>query len=295
MSRVLLAAVMVALAAAAAAAEPVRVGVFVPATPFEGAGARLEFANRLAAHIGGGQGVGKVYGRAGDFASALRKGDIDVAVVEASYLASTTASVAVVAVAVRGGDTRVGWELVARSGAAGAAGLLGLAGKKVLVPSVGGREREFVLEAMLGGELPADFFRVEASPDVLSAVTALGLGKADAAVVPGGLTLPAGVTRVTTLPAVSWPVLVVSAKATAAVQALAAERALSFGGSGAITGFRAASADAYRGLARRFGRPVRRGPLVIPAVRLAVGVLIDDRTFAIEPGDLRRYAAPPVR
>ena len=276
------------LAVGSAAADPLRVGLFAPSTQFDGTGARLEFATKLAKHIGGDDAVGRVYGKASDFASALRKGDIDLAVVDATYLAASGGSYAVLAVAVRGGDTRGGWDLVARGTVDS---VLALKGKTVLVPSVGGREAAFVGEAMLGGELPADFFKVEASPDVLSAIAALGLGKSEAAVVPSGLTLPAGTNRVVSLPAVSWPILIASPKASADVQARAAERAPSFGGSGAISGFRSGTADAYKSLLRRFGRPQRRGPMVLPNLRIAVGDLIESRTFKIDPGDAKKYVA----
>lgn len=286
--RALVVAMIVVLTTGVAAAERLRVGVFAPATPFEGTGARLEFATRLAKHIGGDDAVGRVYGKAGDFASALRKGDIDLAVVDATYLAAVGGGHAVLAVAVRGGDTRAGWDLVARGNVGS---VMALKGKTVLVPSVGGREAAFVGEVMLGGELPADFWKVEASPDVLSAVAALGLGKVDAAVIPAGLSLPAGTNRVVSLPAVSWPLLIASPKASADIQALAAERAPSFTGSGAISGFRSSSPDAYKSLARRFGRPQRRGPMVVPNLRIAVGDLVEGRTFTIDPGDVKKYAA----
>jgi hypothetical protein len=274
--------------AAAASAEPLRVGVYAPATPFEGTAARLDFANKLAKHIGGADAVGRVYGKASDFSSALRKGDIDLAVVDTTYLAASGGTYAVLAVAVRGGDTRVTWDLVARGTIDS---VLELKGKTVLSPVVGGRETAFVNEALLGGELPPDFFKVESSPDVLSAIAALGIGKADAAVVPSGLSLPSGTNRVVTLPAISWPVLIASPRASADTQALAAERSLTFGGAGAISGFRSGSADAYKTLARRFGRPVRRGPMVMPNLRITVGELIEGRTFKIDPGDARRYVA----
>ena len=276
------------VSAGLAAAEPLRVGVFAPATPFEGTGARLDFATKLAKHLGGPDAVGRVYGKASDFASALRKGDIDLAVADTTYLAATGGSYAVLAVAVRGGDTRIGWDLVARGTVDS---VLALKGKVVLSPPVGGRETAFVSEALLGGELPADFFKVEASPDVLSAIAALGIGKADAAVVPSGLSLPAGTNRVVSLPVISWPVLIASPKASASIQELAAERALTFTGSGAISGFRSGSSDAYKTLARRFGRPQRRGPMVVPNLRIAVGELIEGRVFKIDPGDARRYIA----
>jgi ABC-type amino acid transport substrate-binding protein len=281
-------ALMLALTAGVAAAEPLRVGLFAPATPFEGTGARLDFATKLAKHLGGPDAVGRVYGKASDFASALRKGDIDLAVADTTYLAATGGAYAVLAVAVRGGDTRTGWDLVARGAVDN---VLALQGKTVLSPPVGGREAAFVGEALLGGELPAGFFKVESSPDVLSAIAALGIGKADAAVVPSGLALPAGTNRVVSLPAISWPLLIASPRASASIQALAAERALTFSGSGAISGFRSGSSDAYKTLARRFGRTPRRGPMVVPNLRIAVGELIEGRVFAIDPGDARRYVA----
>jgi hypothetical protein len=286
--KALVVAAMLMLASGVAAAAPLRVGVFAPSTPFEGTGARLEFATRLAKHIGGDDAVGRVYGKASDFAAALRRGDIDLAVVDATYLAAVGGNHAVLAVAVHGGETRTGWDLVARGSIDS---VMGLKGKTVLVPSVGGRESAFVGEAMLGGELPADFWKVESSPDVLSAVAALGLGKAQAAVVPAGLSLPAGTNRVVSLPQVSWPLLIASPRASADVQALAAERALTFTGSGAISGFRSSNADAYKSLGRRFGRPQRRGPMVLPNLRIAVGDLLEGRTFAIDPGDVKKYAA----
>lgn len=281
-------ALVLTASAATAAAEPLRVGLYAPATPFEGTAARLDFVTRLARHLGGADAVGRVYGKAGDFASALRKGDIDLAVVDTTYLAAAGGSYAVLAVSVRGGDTRATWDLVARGTVDS---VLALKGKTVITPAVGGREAAFVGEALLGGELPADFFKVEASPDVLSAIAALGIGKADAAVVPSGLALPSGTNRVVSLPAISWPVLIASPKATAEIQAVAAERSLTFPGAGPISGFRSGSPDAYRALARRFGRPQRRGPMVTPNLRIAVGELIEGRTLRIEPPDARRYLA----
>jgi hypothetical protein len=195
-------AALVAALAGTAAAAPVT-SACAPSTPFDGT-ARLDFANKLAAHLAGADGVGRVYGKASDFAAALAKGDVQLAVVDAEFLATTGAPHTALAVAVRDGDTAAPWQLVAR----GAAGILELRGKTVLVPITDGRHAAFVDNALLGGELAAGFWKIEPSPDALSAVAAVGLGKADAAVVPSGVALPAGVTRVATLPSVSWPVLI---------------------------------------------------------------------------------------
>ena len=86
-----------------------------------------------------------------------------------------------IAAAVRGGESSHGWQLVAR----GADKLDALKGKRVLVPGIGGRETELVLNVLLGGEVAKDFFaKIETAPDTVSALAALGLGKADAVVVP---------------------------------------------------------------------------------------------------------------
>ena len=285
----LIAALLLGLVGAAAAA-PVTVGLYAPSTPFDGTAARLEFANKLAAHLAGADGVGRVYGKASDFAAALAKGDVQLAVVDAEFLATTSAAHTALAVAVRDGDTAATWQLVARGGASG---ILDLRGKTVLAPVTDGRHAAFVDNALLGGELPAGFWTVESSPDALSAVAAVGLGKADAAVVPAGVALPAGVTRVVTLPSVSWPVLIAAKDAPAAVIAAARDRAPSFGGSGAIAGFRTAGADGYRGLARRMKKTLRQAPLIVPNLRITVGELIAGRTFAVAPPPLTGYFAAP--
>ncbi len=283
----LLALTVLGAAVAPAAAEPVTVGVFVPSTPFEGTAARLEFAGKLATHLAGPDGVGRVYGKSSDFAAALAKGDIQLAVVDASFLAASGAAHIDLAVAVRGGDTAVAWQLVAR---APIAAILDLRGKTVVAPVAA--PGDFVLNAMFGGELPAGFLKVEASPDVVSAVSAVALGKADAAVVPGGVALPGGVTAIAVLPSVSWPVLIAARGAPVDVVARARERAGSFAGSGAIAGFRAGGADGYLALARRLRRAVRQAPMLLPNLRITVGALIEGRTFTIPRAPMASYLAP---
>ena len=284
-----LAAALIATAPGAARAEPVTVGVFVPSAPFDGAAARLELANKLAAHLVGPDGVGRVYGKSSDFAAALARGEVQLALVDASFLAASGAAHTDLAVAVRDGDVAVAWQLVAR---APIAGVLDLKGKTVVAPV--DSPADFVENAMLGGELPPGFLRAMASPDVLSAVTAVELGRAAAAVVPGGVALPAGVTRVATLPAVSWPVLIAARGAPADVVARARERAASFAGSGALSGLRAAGAETYQPLARRLRRAVRQAPMLLPNLRITVGALVEGRTFTIARPALSSYVTPPA-
>lgn len=272
-----------------ASAEGITVGLFAPTAPFPSTSARVELASKLGEHLGravGSAGSGKVFARGSDFAAAVKKGEVDVAVVDAAYLAVAGGNYTVLAAAVRNGESTHGWQLVAR----GTDKLATLKGKRVLVPGIGGRESELVLSVLFGGEVGKDFFaKIETAPDTVSALAALGLGKADAVVVPHGAELPAGASVVLELPALSGPVLVAYGLTPQQRQAVTTA-ALAFKGDAVIAGFRGSDADAVRSIARRFTVPVKRGPLALPAIRLLVGDLVEGRTFTIERTPITAFA-----
>lgn len=275
-----LALALVAGAAAAARADTVTVGVFAPSAPFPSTAARVELATRLGEQLGralGGTGVGRVYARATDFAAAVRKGEVTIALVDAAYLAGT-GGYAVIAGAVHGGDTAQRWQVIAR---AGTHTLAELRGKRVLVPSNGGREADLVLNVLLGGA-ERDLFKIEAAPDTASAIAALGLGKADAAFVPAGVEPPAGTAQVVALPALPTPVLVAYGAVSPARRAALARAAASFTGDAIIAALRETGDAGVREIARRFAAPVKRGALLVPAVRVVTGELVDARSRSIE-------------
>lgn len=290
MKRLLVLAMLVL--SATAQAQNVTVGLFAPTAPFPSTPARVDLASKLGDHIGkalGGSGSGKVFARGADFAAAVKKGEVTIALVDAAYLAVAGGNYTVVAAAVRGGESMHGWQLVAR----GTDKLSALKGKRVLVPGIGGREGDFVQNVMFGGEIAKDFFgKIEPAPDTVSALAALGLGKADAAIVPAGVALPQGAAVILQLPALSGPVLVVYGTATQNKQAIA-EAAGSFKGDATVASMKAADSEAVRAVARRFVVPVKRGPLAVPAIRVLVGDLVEGRTFAIERTPITAFAAKP--
>ena len=279
--------------ATAARADNLTLGVFAPSAPFPSTAARVELASRLGDHLGkalGGTGTGRVYARGADFTAAVRKGEIALAVVDAAYLASR-GGYTVIAGSLQGGDIHRGWQLVARAGST----LTGLAAKRVLVPSNGGREIDFVVNVLLGGEVARDFFgKVEAASDTTSALAALGLGNADAAVVPVGVDLPAGIARVIALPAIANPILVAYGTVSAAQRSTLAIAAASFKGDATIAGFRAGDDEPVRAIAKRYAIAAKRGPLAVPALRLVIGDLIERRTFSIERTSPAAFAITPV-
>ena len=301
-----LALALVIAAASGARAGTLTVGVFAPAAPFPSTAARVELAGKLADQVGralGQPASGKVFARAGDFAAAVKKGEIAVALVDATYLAAAGTGGSVIADGVRDGQAAHGWQLVARGGGTPEAepggprptgGIAALRGKRVLVPAIGGREADFVLDVLLGGEVARDYFaKLETAPDTASALAALALGKADAAVVPDGAPLPAGTQIVLELPALAGPVLVAYGPLAAAQKAALAAAAPGFSGDATVAGFAAPTRDAIRRIAARFTPPVKRGPLVVPAIRLLVGGLVAGRTFTIERTPAAAFAVAP--
>ena len=276
-------------------AAPITLGLFAPSAPFPSTAERVELANRLGAELGkalNAPGSGRVYARAADFAAAVKRGEVTLALVDPVYLASPAAraasSFAVIAVALAA-DAKAErtWQLVARGGAK----LTELKGKRVLVPSLGGRKTEFVINVLLGGEVGRDFFaKIDPAPDTASALAALELGKADATVVPVTGELPAGTAEVL-LPALSNPVLVVYGGIDRAAVLAAA---LGFKSDSPIAGFSAADGRIVSDLASRFHPPAKRGPFLIPATRLVVGDLIEGRRFAIERTPVTSFVIAPA-
>jgi hypothetical protein len=286
-------AIAIVLMSSVAHADTVTVGLFAPTAPFPSTSARVELATKLGEHVGkalGQTGSGKVFARGSDFAAAVRKGEVAVAVVDAAYLAVAGGNYTVIAAAVRGGDTTSSWQLVAR----GTDKLGGLKGKRVLVPGVGGREPELVLNVLFGGEVPKDYFaKIETAPDTVSALAALGLGKADAAIVPAGVELPSGASLVLELPRLSGPVLVTYGSITAGQRQALAAAITSFKGDATVASFKTADSDAVKQIARRFVVPAKRGPLAVPAIRLLVGDLVEGRKLTIERTPATAFAVKP--
>jgi hypothetical protein len=281
------AVIVLVLVTRAAHADSITVGLFAPSAPFPSTAARVELASRLADQIGAALHVsasGKVFARASDFAEAVKRGEIAVALVDSTYLAAAPGSYTLIA-----GDEPHAWELVARGGKIDA-----LKGKRVLVPGFGGREGEFVLNALLGGEVARDFFgRIEPAPDTASALAALDLGHGDAAIVPAGTELPNGTSQILALPQVPGPVLVAYGPLSAERKAALIAAAPGLRGDATIAGFRVVEPDAIRRLAARFAPVVKRGPLAVPAIRLLVGDLVEGRTFAIDRTPASAFATGP--
>jgi hypothetical protein len=286
MKRVILACLL--LASAAHADGGVGVGLFAPSAPFDGPVARLDFVSALAGQLGK-QYTGRAYAKATDFIAAVRRNEIRFAVVDAPFVAAMGVPYTVLATCERSGATSVSWELVTSTNAKNA---FELRGKTVAAPAVGAREDAFVTQVLFEGELPKEHFgKILYLPDALSALAAVEHGRAEAAVIPGGLPLPAGVHKLSTLTTIGWPVLV--ALGPGSDNEAVAAAALGFHPPQVFDRLVRASAEAVRALAERFGHAERRGPLAVPNLRLTAAGLLGNHTFAIQRPDLGTYISVP--
>jgi len=278
-----------------ARAEAETVGLFAPAAPFPGPVARLDYVTGLAAHLEkgvGGSWRGKTFARAADFAAAVRRGELDYAVVDAAYLAAAGVPHTVLAAAQRAGATGAAWEVVSML----PGGLDGLKGRTLAVPDIGARGETFVHDVLFEGELARDHFgKLLLAADALSALAAVERGRADAAVVPAGLALPAGARRAVTLRPVAWPLLV-SLRGPGRPEV--ARAAAGYDGrvfNGFVQGD--AGAEAVRALAARFTGRRRRVPILVPEPRLAASALLAGGRPTMPRSDARSLlivtSAPP--
>ncbi len=291
----LLVLLLVLLPGVAWADDTITIGLFAPTAPFGGSGDRVSFVTSLADHLeaeaGGKKVSGKVFSSAGAFASAVKKGEIQFAVVDAPYAAAQGLPYKILGSAVRGGSSTASWQLVASSGIKK---LSDLEGKKIAIPGTGAKLNAFLTNALFGGEVDASYFgKIIEAGDAKSAATMVSVGKADAAVVPSG-TDTSGANVVMTLTSVGWPMFVSLPGADATLVTAFGKKVKSFSSSGAFTGFGSADAGKYKNLKNSFGRDSKKGPMVVPPpARLTVKDLLEGRSFAIPLSNVLELVEAP--
>lgn len=267
----------------------IAVGIYAPSLPFEGPVERLEFVSTLATALaeaaGADRGVGRAYAKASDFAAAVRRGDLQYAVLDASYSAALGNPYPVLATGRARGDSEVAWQLVT---AGDARTVLALRDGTIAVPRVGARDGAFLHNVLFDGELPRGLFDgAKASPDALSAIAAVELGRADAAFVPATVPRPAHLRTVFSAQPVPLPVLVALPSADGADRAAVAAAAARFSGGRALPGFSRGDTGS-RALARRFSRRPKRGLFSVPPLRLGARRFTAGRSYRIERPDLEQ-------
>jgi len=260
-----LAAFTLFLAAGAFAEEKVTIAIYAPNAPFESGDARYSFVSRLAQQVtsvAGVQAEPKAFVRAGDFEAAIKKNQIDFAVVDGVYLAERGVPFTILAAASAGGDTSAHWSLYSTE----SGGVLELRGKKLALAATGSKDAQFVDNALLEGELQKLFASRVNAPDIASAVAAVSLKKAECVFAPDAL--GKGLRKVFDAGRVPNPAFVAVKTLPPALVEKVRRAVMAHTASGAFDGWRAGSPDPYKVLggrmAARARRPVMAEPQAVP-------------------------------
>jgi hypothetical protein len=245
-----------ALPAPAAAAE-LTLALYAPTAPLPSAQARFSYVEKLARQLqaAGVQVQGRAFARAVDLESAIKRGAVDLAILDAIYLAERGPSYPVLAVATVGQDTTLRWGLYT---AVQKGSMLELGTSKLAWTQVVGREPTFLDQVLLDGELRvAQFFELRPpAPDVAAAVSEVVLRRADCVFAPEPAVAGKGLRRVYDAGRVPNPALVqVNPRLPRDVVQLVQRTVLAAATVGGLDGWKPSGAEPYRQLrARLLGR-----------------------------------------
>ncbi|MBK8481774.1 MAG: hypothetical protein IPL40_11435 [Proteobacteria bacterium] len=269
------------------AATPLTVALYAPDVAFAGSAARYAYVTALAAHLAQAlkrPAVGRAYKQLGDFDRDWRAGRIGVAVVGSLKLASGVRGAQVIATALPRRAGAGDWTIMSAT-----ADLAGLKHQVLQVPMMGQLTWAFLRYVLFADQLdPRSYFKVRVSPDVASAVAAVRIGRAAAALAPAstpGLRAAIGPVE---LPPPVLAVLETGLSATEVASIRQAALAFAEPLSADYGTFRATGTEAFRALAAA-ARRRQRSLALLPVVplRLAPDAVVDPRRLAIalEPLD----------
>jgi hypothetical protein len=269
----------------AQAPEKLTVGIYAPSIDFGTAQAKLAYMQGLAKAIETNTGI-KTEAQAYATLAALRKDNVDFAIIDGQCVATNTGWKLLAAANIGGGTTRP-WALFAT----GADTMQALKGKKLAFVQTGCNDAGFVDNAMLESEVDAGFFggRV-GEKDLTGAVADVSSYKTAQAVfapVDAGKSLK----KIFDTGSVPNPAFVeLAAKLPAGVSDKVASAVIGYGGSGAIAGWARPSRDPYVALASRLARANK-----VPVFATPDPVRVDAKDVLIDPPTLRDPALVGVR
>lgn len=290
--------------ALAAERDPLTLAFFAPTAPLASGEARFAYVERLARQL---QGAGipaqaRAFARAADLESAIRRGQVDLGIIDAVYLAERGASFPLLASATVGGEATVRWGLYTSLPAPAAGqprGVMGLAQTRVAYATVGGRDLDFLDNVLFDGELRVSqhFTMRPPTPDVAAAVSDVVLRRADCVFAPEAAVAGKGLRRAFDAGRVPTPALAVLRPGLPKDLLSQVQKVLlATVTMGTLDGFRAVSPELYRNLRAQIrARPQRRLVMAEPqplltAVRSAF--LVHDEPQPVLPPLQGLLAAP---
>lgn len=279
--------------------------LYAPLAPLPSADARFAFVDKLARQL---QSAGiaaqpKVFARAADLEAAIKKGQVDLAVLDAFYLAERGANYNVLAVSTAASEPYLRWGLHTHLPGNS---ILDLNGKRLAwVSPAGTKEATYINNVLLYGELRvAQFFGMgNPAPDVSAAVSDVVLRRADCVFAPEPAVQGKSLRRVYDAGEagrIPNPALVqVSAKVSSDVASSVRKALSNFNTTGILDGWRtgASVGEPYRQLRIRMrGRPDRSLILAEPSrsnTQVHSGMVANAETPLLLP-PTRSLLAPPT-
>lgn len=252
------------------------VGIYAPTVEFGTAQQRLQYVQGLAKAIESNTGI-KTDAQSFASLSALRKANVDFAIVDGQCYATNSSWKLLASANVGGGTTR-SWALYSSVGG----DMQGLRGKKLAFVQTGCNDNGFIDNAMLESEVDAAFFssRVGKS-DLTAAVAEVASYKgAQAVFAPSGAAK--GLTKVFDTGSVPNPAFVqMNTKLPKTVGDKVESAVTGYGGGGAISSWASGNKSIYSSLAGRLGKVTKRGVFADPDP-----VRFDAKDVLIEPATL---------
>ena len=279
--------------------------LYAPLAPLPSADARFAFVDKLARQL---QSAGiaaqpKVFARATDLEAAIKKGQVDLAVLDAFYLAERGSNYNVLAVSTASGEPYLRWGLHTHLPGNS---ILDLSGKRLAwVSPAGTKEATYINNVLLYGELRvAQFFGMGGpAPDISAAVSDVVLRRADCVFAPEPAVQGKSLRRVYDAGEagrIPNPALVqVSSKVSSDVAAGVRKALSNFNTTGILDGWRtnASAGEPYRQLRTRMrGRPDRSLILAEPSrsnTQVHSGMVATTDTPVLLP-PTRTLLAPPT-
>ena len=256
--------------AAWAADGPLQLAFYAPMAPLPSAEARYAFTEKLAQTLSreGLQVAPKMFAKPGDFEAQVKKGAVDLAVVDVVY-AAERGNYTVLAIATAAGETSLHWGLYSHETQGN---ILDMAGKRLAWVSPSGKDANYVGNILLYGELKSSFFQLRpAAPDMTAAVSEVVLRRADCVFAPEPAVAGKSLRRVYDAGEggrIPNPVLVAVSPRGTEVEAQVRKAAQGFNATGTLDGFRTTSqaGEVVRIVRQKLrGRPERSLVLAEPS------------------------------
>lgn len=232
--------------------RPLTLAFFAPTAPLGSVEGRFAYVEKLARQLqaAGIPAQGKVFARAADLEGALRRAQVDLAILDSAYLAEKGLSFPVLAVVTAAGEPALRWSLYTSVQKGSVQSLFRL---RLAWAVVGTREPVFLDTVLLDGELKvAQTFDLRPAPDIAAAVSDVVLRRAECVFAPDLAAQGKGLRRVYDAGRVPNPALVlVQSKLPRDLVERAQRVLLGAASMEVLDGFQKGSADPYRQLRQR--------------------------------------------